>query len=89
MVKVDRFDYQRHLGNVGREPRWAIAYKFPAEQATTRLLDVRFNVGRTGTINPYAVLEPVYVGGANVKQATLHNEDYISCEGSAEGREIV
>ena len=78
VVKVDRFDYQRHLGNVGREPRWAIAYKFPSEQATTTLLDVRFNVGRTGTINPYAVLKEVYVGGANVRQATLHNEDYIA-----------
>ena len=78
VVKVDRFDYQRHLGNVGREPRWAIAYKFPSEQAITTLLDVRFNVGRTGTINPYAVLKEVYVGGANVRQATLHNEDYIA-----------
>ncbi len=78
VVKVDRLDYQQHLGSVGREPRWAVAYKFPAAQATTKLLDIRVNIGRTGTINPYAVLEPVEVGGVTVRQATLHNEDYIS-----------
>ena len=77
VVKVDRFDYQAHLGVVGREPRWAVAYKFPATRAVTRLLDIRVNVGRTGSINPYAVLEPVDVAGATVKLATLHNEDYI------------
>ena len=77
VVKVNRLDYQAHLGVVGREPRWAVAYKFPATQSVTRLLDVRFNVGRTGSINPYAVLEPVDIGGATVRQATLHNEDYV------------
>ena len=77
VVKVNRLDYQAHLGVVGREPRWAVAYKFPATQSVTRLLDVRFNVGRTGSINPYAVLEPVDIGGATVKQATLHNEAYV------------
>ena len=77
VVKVDRFDYQAHLGVVGREPRWAVAYKFPATRAVTRLLDIRVNVGRTGSINPYAVLDPVDVAGATVKLATLHNEDYI------------
>ena len=77
VVKVNRYDLQERLGFVGREPRWAIAYKFPAIQETTRLLDIRVNVGRTGTINPYAVLEPVLVGGVTIKKAALHNEDYI------------
>ena len=89
VVKVNRFDFQQHLGEVGREPRWATAYKFPAEQATTWLLDVGFNVGRTGTINPYAVLEPVYVGGATVKQATLHNEDYMRSKNLRIGDRVV
>ena len=77
VIKIDSFDYQQHVGTLGREPRWAIAYKFPSTQSITKLLDIRVNVGRTGTINPYAVLEPVNVGGVTVKQATLHNEDYI------------
>ena len=77
VIKVDSFDLQRHMGAVGREPRWAIAYKFPATRALTRLLEIRVNVGRTGSINPYAVLKPVDVGGATVSQATLHNEDYV------------
>ena len=77
VVKVDSFDLQRHMGAVGREPRWAVAYKFPATRALTRLREIRVNVGRTGSINPYAVLEPVDVGGATVSQATLHNEDYV------------
>ena len=77
VVKVDRLDYQQHLGVVGREPRWAVAYKFPATQEVTQVRDIRVNVGRTGSMNPYALLEPVNVGGAVVKQATLHNEEYI------------
>jgi DNA ligase (NAD+) len=77
VAKIDDLGLQRALGFVGREPRWAVAYKFPPTQATTRLLDIRVNVGRTGSLNPYAVLEPVRVGGATVKLATLHNEDDI------------
>ena len=77
VVKVSPLAMQERLGVVGREPRWAIAYKFPAEQATTRLLEIGINVGRTGSLNPYAVLEPVVVSGATVQHASLHNEEDI------------
>ena len=77
VVKVSSLAQQERLGVVGREPRWAIAYKFPAEQATTRLLYIGINVGRTGSLNPYAVLEPVIVSGATVQHASLHNEEDI------------
>ncbi|MCH8864389.1 MAG: NAD-dependent DNA ligase LigA [Chloroflexi bacterium] len=77
VVKVDQFDLQQRLGDVGREPRWAIAYKFPATQGTTLLRDIGINVGRTGTLNPVAILEPVTVGGVTIRQAALHNEDDI------------
>ena len=77
VVKVNPFAHQGSLGQVGREPRWAVAYKFPATQAVTRLLEIGINVGRTGSLNPYAILEPVNVGGVTVKTATLHNEDDI------------
>ena len=89
VVKVNRFDLQRHLGVVGKEPRWAIAYKFPATQSVTRLNDIGVNVGRTGSINPYAILEPVDVGGVTVSQATLHNEDYIEAKGLRIGDWVV
>jgi DNA ligase (NAD+) len=77
VVKIDDLDLQAELGAVGREPRWAIAYKFAPTQATTRLLRIDVNVGRTGSINPFAVLEPVQVGGVVVKLASLHNEEDI------------
>jgi DNA ligase (NAD+) len=77
VVKVDQLGLQRALGAVGREPRWAIAFKYPPEEVTTRLNSIEVNVGRTGSVNPYAVLEPVQVGGVTVSMATLHNEDYI------------
>ena len=77
VAKINQFSYQTALGNVAREPRWAIAYKFPAAQGVTKLMDIGVNVGRTGALNPYAVLSPVYIGGVIIKTASLHNEDYI------------
>jgi DNA ligase (NAD+) len=77
VVKVDDYALQRALGVVGREPRWATAWKFPAEQAVTRLRAIEISVGRTGVLTPFAALEPVFVGGANVSMATLHNADHI------------
>ena len=77
VVKVNPFNFQGSLGVVGREPRWATAYKFPAERAVTRLLEIGINVGRTGSLNPYAILEPVIVSGATVQHASLHNEEDI------------
>ena len=77
VIKVDEFDLQRQLGVVGREPRWATAYKFPAEQAVTRLNGIEVSVGRTGVLTPFAVLKPVFVGGATVSMATLHNEEQV------------
>src|SRR4030042_1875211 len=77
VVKINSIPFQVELGNVGREPRWAIAYKFPAVQGTTQLLAIGINVGRTGSLNPYAILEPVQVGGVTIKHAALHNEEDI------------
>ncbi len=89
VVKVDSLGYQGQLGAVGREPRWAIAYKFPPTQATTKLLRIAVNVGRTGTLNPFAVLEPVRIAGATVKLATLHNEDDIRRKDIRQGDTVI
>ncbi|MGH2447341.1 MAG: NAD-dependent DNA ligase LigA [Chloroflexota bacterium] len=77
VIKIDSVAVQEELGVVGREPRWAIAYKFPPREATTTLKDIQVNIGRTGSVNPFAVLEPVNIGGVVVKLATLHNEQDI------------
>lgn len=77
VVKVDRYDQQQELGNTVKAPRWSIAYKFPAEEVMTKVLDIDLTVGRTGVVTPTAILEPVQVAGTTVQRATLHNENII------------
>jgi DNA ligase (NAD+) len=89
VIKVDNFAIQEMLGVVGNAPRWAIAYKFPAREATTRLHKIEVNVGRTGVLTPYAVLEPVNVGGVIVRQATLHNFEDLARKDVREGDMVV
>ncbi|WP_224389866.1 NAD-dependent DNA ligase LigA [Pseudonocardia sp. ICBG1293] len=89
VVKVDEVALQRRLGATSRFPRWAIAYKYPPEQATTRLLDIRVNVGRTGRVTPFAVMEPVKVAGSTVEMATLHNADEVRRKGVLIGDRVV
>lgn len=89
VIKVDDLRQQYELGVVGRDPRWAIALKFPAREAITRLREITVNVGRTGVVTPNAVLEPVLLGGVTVSSATLHNADYIHSTGILIGDYVV
>ncbi len=77
VIKVNRFDLQARLGEIARSPRWALAFKFQPKQETTKILDIRVQVGRTGALTPVAVMEPVKVGGVEVSRATLHNQDEV------------
>jgi DNA ligase, NAD-dependent len=89
VVKVDEVALQRRLGATSRAPRWAIAYKYPPEEATTTLLDIQVNVGRTGRVTPFAVMEPVVVSGSTVSMATLHNASEVKRKGVLIGDRVV
>jgi len=89
VIKVNGLAEQAELGSTARAPRWAIAYKFPAEERVTRLRGIEINIGRTGAATPFAVLEPVFVGGANVERATLHNEDEVHRKDVRVGDQVV
>ncbi|MEO6997748.1 MAG: NAD-dependent DNA ligase LigA [Terracoccus sp.] len=89
VVKVDEVACQRQLGNTSRAPRWAIAFKYPPEEVNTKLLDIRVNVGRTGRVTPYGVMEPVVVAGSTVEQATLHNATEVERKGVLIGDTVV
>ncbi len=89
VVKIDTVEVQRALGATSRAPRWAIAYKYPPEEVTTRLLDIRVNVGRTGRVTPFAVMEPVKVSGSTVENATLHNAEELTRKGVLIGDMVV
>ena len=89
VVKVDDLAQRDLLGSTSRAPRWAIAYKFPPEERTTKLLDIRVSVGRTGRATPFAVLEPVFVGGSTVGMATLHNEDQVAAKDVRPGDTVI
>src|SRR5699024_3942201 len=89
VIKVDALEKQQTLGFTAKSPRWAIAYKFPAEEVVTQMKDVMLTVGRTGAITPTALLDPVVVAGTTVKRATLHNEDFIQEKDIRLGDQVV
>ncbi|WP_371843008.1 NAD-dependent DNA ligase LigA [Rhodococcus triatomae] len=89
VVKVDEMSLHRRLGSTSRAPRWAIAYKYPPEEATTKLLDIRVGVGRTGRVTPFAFMEPVTVAGSTVSRATLHNASEVTRKGVLIGDTVV
>jgi DNA ligase (NAD+) len=89
VIKIDRIELQRRLGSTSRAPRWAIAFKYPPEEVTTRLLDIQVNVGRTGRVTPFAVMEPVKVSGSTVDRATLHNADEVRRKGVLIGDMVI
>ncbi|QAU52555.1 DNA ligase [Corynebacterium pelargi] len=89
VVKVDDFALQRQLGATSRAPRWAIAYKYPPEEAVTKLNDIQCGVGRTGRVTPFAILEPVFVSGSTVSMATLHNQTEVKRKGVLIGDHVV
>ncbi|PZS27987.1 MAG: DNA ligase (NAD(+)) LigA [Pseudonocardiales bacterium] len=89
VVKIDQISLQRRLGSTSRAPRWAIAFKYPPEEVTTKLLDIDVNVGRTGRVTPFGVMEPVKVSGSTVSMATLHNEQEVARKGVLIGDTVV
>src|SRR5919201_6197524 len=89
VVKVDDLRLRQELGATSHAPRWAIAYKFPPEERSTKLKDIMVSIGRTGKATPFAMLEPVFVGGSTVQLATLHNEDQVKAKAGPPGGTVI